>query len=831
MNPQQQFLANYQSPAVKMPGGMGTIDISKTGVNAGDELQRKRAKQMGWDDARIDKAMQYQAFMKALQAKQAPMGGYQVPDAKKKKGNWATELIPIPFSIAGAALGSMVAPGAGTIAGGAGGAMVGQAVENMFEGNDVLSDPKEYALEAGFGAIPGVFKSAKILKNAPKGFKSLKMLVQSPVSSNLAQNATRLAKSGQSSKIIAANQVAKGGKDVANLLPKTSGNQYIDDALRAGTKQQSSRVAEAGYGQTYKGNVLERAGFGLRNNLINPKAIASPSGAHQSAQLTNDLIKYGVHGSPKKMLAQFGNLSDDLGAQVDTALAKSKAVVPGGINGVSKGIADYASQAMDFTPTRARNINEVFRNFVAPKIKTGSMAEVRNAHKALNGQLTSAFDKLAKGAQLTEKEQALMATRNYLDDVLKQYAPEAKSLLREYSNLFEASKGLARQADKSFSVPIVGLNSQGLRQGLFKAQDAVGRGLMNTGSALSFQGGNPAKFAKAMSPGISFAQGVPRGVGDIAKMTAAYGGANLAAKGLTGNLNVAEPTTQLDANGFDPNDPFGVGVTEEELMTAAEQAGVDPVTALSMLGVNVDQLAAQAGGFAQDGVTQDNQITNEMVASGQLPADQLENQPQQSQQPISRESMMQAIMNDMQYNEGKNVNNLIKFYEFANADYKAAEPTKLTAAQSKQLTNIGVVEAQLAQLDAYVNSGMFPDSNQLSASLGGIFNKTIGQQIDPKQRVYIQQLRSRGIQVIRALGEVGNLTATEQEAAIQTLPAPGDNLETARMKMEILKDLFARVRQSTLTQGGYTEDFSGTNVVESPTIDELSADVGGFGGY
>jgi len=81
----------------------------------------------------------------------------------------------------------------------------------------------------------------------------------------------------------------------------------------------------------------------------------------------------------------------------------------------------------------------------------------------------------------------------------------------------------------------------------------------------------------------------------------------------------------------------------------------------------------------------------------------------------------------------------------------------------------------------------------------------MGSATDPAKRQFLAQLSSRGIQIIRALGEVGNLSASEQEAARANLPNPGDNAETARLKLASLRELFGevqnRVVSPTLTGG------------------------------
>lgn len=120
----------------------------------------------------------------------------------------------------------------------------------------------------------------------------------------------------------------------------------------------------------------------------------------------------------------------------------------------------------------------------------------------------------------------------------------------------------------------------------------------------------------------------------------------------------------------------------------------------------------------------------------------------------------------------------------------------LTADQQKRVANLNTVSAALNNLEQSVaQSGFFPQEPQALSTLLGPGRQAIGGAINPEQRQYMASLRSRGIQIIRALGEVGNLSASEQEAAIKVLPKPGDNARTAALKIAQLRALFSDVAQ------------------------------------
>lgn len=123
----------------------------------------------------------------------------------------------------------------------------------------------------------------------------------------------------------------------------------------------------------------------------------------------------------------------------------------------------------------------------------------------------------------------------------------------------------------------------------------------------------------------------------------------------------------------------------------------------------------------------------------------------------------------------------------------------LNADSQKRIVGLQNVASDLENLESdMASSGLFQDESQLAASIGGFYDSTIGRIADSEKRAFIDQLRSRGISIIRALGEVGNLSETEQAAAIANLPNVGDNLETATIKLDSLKERFENARQNVI---------------------------------
>lgn len=795
------------------------MDTTQIGRDDGLELQKTLARQQGWDESQIEESAKYQQFLKALEQRAGISANGAQPEKEKSKDSFWSNLIPAGAStagaIAGAKLGAMggagigsafggvgAAPGAviGTLLGGIGGALGGVALENVVEDKPVFSDPRHYAIEGALGAIPGVFKGAKVLKNAPAGFKTAKMLTQIPTGK--AVNATRAVKSGMIDDVVRASTQA-GKKGVSY------GSQYLDDAVKASTK--GSKALK--FGQVYPGNKLEQVGWGMRERGFFPKLDpSSPFGAQKMAEITQTMGKFGLHGSPKQMYRQLPAVAESLGKQADDVIRLSKTKVP--ITALKSQLNKVANTAIDIGGySKANAAKQV--DALMGTIKNGTMQEIRSAHKMLNGNLSNAFTKLQKGVPLSQKETIDLALRNSLDDILKQNVPEAKALLRNYSTLFDASKGLATQGSKTFSIPMFGVTSNTAKQSIYGAKDMLGRGLVNTGQALNFRNGNPAALVKALS--------APQGAREIAKAAGTYGAGQLAARGLTGKLT-GDMSQNAQAGNLDQ-----MVLQQQQLDQLFNEYGIDPEKFYRTIGIDPatmsqmpqDPMADQVGGFEPTPQSPYGTATQPSIA-GQTP---------QNQMVIPREAIVQAMMQDLASTGGKNIDKLQKFFEFANYDALQAASSggagELNADQKKNLLKVANVDTQLAQLQAFVDSGFFPDQPQWQASLGGIWSRNIGRQIDPEMRTYIAQLKGRGIQVIRALGEVGNLSQSEQEAAINNLPAVGDNLETAQMKIQALRNLFSEVRNNIVTYGGYDNSYSG-NVIDPNAIGGFATTTGGY---
>ena len=94
----------------------------------------------------------------------------QNPEQPQRRSSLIASFLPTALSLAGGALGSVIAPGVGTAAGGAGGAVLGKKLQDMMTGNH--SGLGSYLGEAAFGSLGGLGKAVESVSGASKALRA-----------------------------------------------------------------------------------------------------------------------------------------------------------------------------------------------------------------------------------------------------------------------------------------------------------------------------------------------------------------------------------------------------------------------------------------------------------------------------------------------------------------------------------------------------------------------------------------------------------------------------------------------------------------------------------
>lgn len=394
---------------------------------------------------------QYQPIRMPGPANPQPQG----PKKPRGRGGFLSSLIS-EFSGAGgaaggAAIGTAVAPGPGTLVGALLGGLLGGGGGRLAE-NKVRDDRWGVGEAVGEGALSGA------LGGLGTGFK--------------------LAKGG----INAARSVG-GVDDVVKAAKATAGKNSLDRTGRS----------------------LYRATLGI-DDIVAPGR-TKPLTVFKADDLVDEARKIGLKGAPGAMQRQVAVQYDALSSQLDDVLKTIPNTAPirgknGLFNTALKQVQDNLPLKIDNVPVKSE-INRVVKE-LSSLGQNGQLnaAGVQAFKNKLAGRLSNAFTKLQNGQDLLAKEAVDMAFWRQADDAISRLAPAAKELTTRQSKLYGLAQGLGRMTrtagePSSLSQAAIRTASPGVR----KAENALGRGLMNAGG--------PRGLPSRMAGGV-----VGRGIGN-----------------------------------------------------------------------------------------------------------------------------------------------------------------------------------------------------------------------------------------------------------------------------------------------------------------------------
>ena len=654
----------------------------------------------------------------------------------------------------GASLGSVV-PGIGTLIGGIGGGILGgffggtggRAIENKVRDDEFrLSQAAgEGVLSGAFGGLGGLGHGLKAVKGI-KGISGLDDAVRGAAgfSDDIGKAGVRV---GQAD-IKGAIQFAKGGGTLTGAETKLAKSFGFKQGTSVGGKEVNPT------------DIKDMLGF-IRN---------------RSSRYTPGGIKA---GKPGVMSSQ----ADDALKGVNAARERALSVIDAPLSVTEK---KAVKNAITAGAAKAKNLtakeNKIINNFLkgVDKSKTRRELELLRGEADDLAFLNSGI--AGNSAKATEGKVVREAIDKYITGL------KGPNGLTEAASEYKAIKG-------DFGI------SKRVRTLASKNSDAKGLPVPLTGGQMNFPvsgGVNKLRSARVgLDEGVDIASKLPAGLPSgraLTRGTLGRGAANQFAGAFGGGP---------------PVDPTGATQTGQAIsdLTAAGPGGVFLPTP-----GNEDQ----QGQAIPQGPPGTNVLGQPIVTglegqeqAAQEAAQTAQDLPQQLE--LARSQMLlEALEGGATLEDLEEINKILDLVQtsqgIALPGAGGGEFGDLTADQQKRVTNLNTVQVALDQLEKdAANSGLFQEESQLAATIGGPFEKLIGSSTDPAKRQFLAQLSSRGIQIIRALGEVGNLSASEQEAARANLPNPGDNAETARLKLASLRELFGevqnRVVSPTLTGG------------------------------
>jgi hypothetical protein len=261
-----------------------------------------------------------------------------------------------------------------------------------------------------------------------------------------------------------------------------------------GAKQVESKAAKSG--GTSLLSKIGKTGDTLRQDVVNPKVAPSVGGAQKEAEIAKRVSK--VKGLSSK--GKYENLQGEvsgIGSKIEPQLAKTKKTV--GSDSLLSTIRSNAEQSSHFLAgddTYEKQLGSVLADLSA---KTGgskklTASQLYGYKKGMD--MSSVFNKLEKGADLNPKEASRLAVWTSLDDAITKAAPGVKSLTKEQSLLIQGAPGLKKSAEKTFGVPLLGIKSRKVEQGIQAGRELAGRGLQKVGE-VSPGAASPSLFGRS----------------------------------------------------------------------------------------------------------------------------------------------------------------------------------------------------------------------------------------------------------------------------------------------------------------------------------------------
>lgn len=377
--------------------------------------------------------------------RQVPMGGLNMqPQGNGRprgRGGLLTSLISEGGAAGGAALGTALLPGIGTILGAGLGAFGGRLAENQVRDQrwGVGDAAKEGGMSAAFASVAPLMKAGK-----------------------------------------------------AGMAAKNAGGT-LDDVL-LGAKNAFGSAPES-----MLASKLGNTSDNLKKSVINPTVKAGVFGSSEEDAIAKVVDKYVKGGTAARkygnLESAFNGISDDIQKQLSTVTKKTSTV------DFTKKLTSSLADDVNFIPGDSAYEKELSRvlNKVASFGKNNelSASDLFKAKQYLNSQLKGAFNK--SGADLTVPQQVRMAVWDRLDNTISEIAPGVKDLTRAQSMLIKSAPGLKKSAEKSIGVPMLGVKSNILEQGLQKGRYA-GANVLNQAGNMANMG---ARASSAIVPQVA----------------------------------------------------------------------------------------------------------------------------------------------------------------------------------------------------------------------------------------------------------------------------------------------------------------------------------------
>lgn len=326
--------------------------------------------------------------------------------------------------------------------------------------------------------------------------------------------------------------VAQGGMFAASK-EGASTNDVLGGAAAGGA------FGGATYGLSKLLGGLGNTGQGLRKQVLNPQIEATPYYSSQVDKAQKLASEIGLSGGADKQLFQLNKEWDSVQQGISGILKNSKtqALKKTAETNFTSSLekSNYLESMPGYKEAKSsllKRLSAIFDHGSAPA------ESIYGLKSQLRQELTSTFTKPA----LTPKEEVKQALFESLKTTLDDLVPEVRGLNQHEAELFNLSKGLVKQAETKFRLPLIGAH---VSEAPFQeAGDALGRGMIKAGKAAGVVGA----VGRSSIP-IPASQSILR---ELTKPSGQTGSAGQTAPGMQDSI-----TTQSGLNNLGVNKKMG----------------------------------------------------------------------------------------------------------------------------------------------------------------------------------------------------------------------------------------------------------------------------------
>jgi hypothetical protein len=302
------------------------------------------------------------------------------------------------------------------------------------------------------------------------------------------KTAIPISEGAESARVIApksgANKTRVSFGETKELAPKLP----VEPAI----PQDSATRELVGAADSTKRSLLGKLSTAATKRGSGIKTDPAVGGIDRADEAARTIQRLGITGTPTQQLRKVNEVMASHGKQVDDVLAKNPIQLDGTAvrAQVEKAVSDplkYAELDLS-TPGAQKALTAHLDKFAQSK----TAKEVNDYVKVLNKVATRAKAKLDKGGTLTDKESAALAAKRSGDEVLSQY-PEIAPLKKDMATLFERNADITKQSEKTAGIPILGIKSRAISQGVSSTASKIGNATAKADAAITSPTGQGVK--------------------------------------------------------------------------------------------------------------------------------------------------------------------------------------------------------------------------------------------------------------------------------------------------------------------------------------------------